>query len=301
MSTRAAAVAALCAAVALPTTASAASGASVVAGPIKVKDYQMTVVGSDAAKDSLSVMFNRTAGKATQSHFYTFGQGVTIKANKSLSTASIKGSLGKYGKIDLKLRGVGAVRKGTAPKGCTGKAGTLRTGTLRGTFKLNADTSYFRTVSAKSMKAQLAKGGKLTCDGAGNGAGGDGTTGSTMLTSTQETSDGMLLLSVTKDATGAINQQAMRTDDATATAPASIMHLINAPGTGAAFAPAADLGSARGTGVSPFFSGAFEFASEEPMGSMAMGTLSGDLAAKFDSIGTQQLAAGSPDAMLMRR
>ena len=74
--------------------------------------------------------------------------------------------------------------------------------------------------------------------------------------------------------------------------------MISAPGAGSAFSPASDLSSATGTGVSPFFSGAFTFAGES-MGTMSMGKLSGDLAARFDSIGTQAIAAASPDAMLM--
>jgi hypothetical protein len=111
----------------------------------------------------------------------------------------------------------------------------------------------------------------------------------------------MLLFSVVKDASGAITQQATRMDDATRTSPASVMHLISAPGTGSAFSAAGDLGSAAGTGVSPFFSGAFDFASDSPMGSIATGTLTGDLTARFDSIGAQPIAAGSPDAVLMKR
>src|SRR5215218_4164716 len=88
-SRRAAHLAAICAAaaVAVPATASAAPGASIVGGPLKVKDYSMTVVASDGAQDSLSVMFTRQAGKATQTHFYTFADGVNVTASR------IKGSL----------------------------------------------------------------------------------------------------------------------------------------------------------------------------------------------------------------
>ena len=158
------ALAALCAAglLAAPAVASAA-GSTVIAGPLKVKDYEMTVTATDGATDSLGVMFNRTAGKASQMHTYSFSQGVTVKA--TAKSASIKGSLGRFGKVDLKLRGVGAAKQGVVPKGCTGTAGKSRAGTLRGSFKLVADSTYFKTVSAKSLKGQLVKGGKLTCDG----------------------------------------------------------------------------------------------------------------------------------------
>jgi hypothetical protein len=298
---RGAGLAALCAVGALAVPAGASAATTVVAGPLKVKDYSMTVSGiDDGARDSLTVMFNRRAGKASQAHMYSFPKGVTITTNKSLSAARIKANLGRYGKIDLKLRGVGAAKRGGAPKGCKGSAGTMRAGTFAGKFKLVADTTYFKTVSAKSLKAQLVKGGKLTCDGGGTGGPGTGTTGETMLMSTQSGPDGMLMFTATKSASGAVTVQAMRTDDEAKAAPASVMHLINAPGTSSAFAPAADLSSAKGTAVSPFFSGAFTFASDMAMGTMATGTLSGDLAARFDSIGTQQLAAGS-DAQLMKR
>ena len=288
------ALAALCAAglLAAPAGASAA-GSTVIAGPLKVKDYTMTVTATDGATDSFGVMFNRTAGKSTQMHSYSFSQGVSVKARGS--SASIKGSLGRYGKVDLTLKGAGAAKKGVVPKGCTGTAGKSRAGTLRGSFKLVADTTYFKTVSAKSLKAQIAKGGSLKCDGSHGGE----TKAPTTLSVSLQQPEGMLMFSAGKAADGSVNQQAMRMDEAGATAPASIMHLINAPGGAAAFAPSADLASATGSAISPFFSGAFSFASEMAMGTSAMGKLSGDLVAAFDSIGKQPIAAGSPDAMIV--
>ncbi len=119
-----------------------------------------------------------------------------------------------------------------------------------------------------------------------------------MLTANLQTPAGMLMFSAAKDAGGAVTQQAMRMDDEAATAPATVMHIISAPGGASAFSPGADLTSATGSAVTPFFSGAFTFAGEN-LGTMGMGTLAGDLAAKFGSIGTQAIAAGSPDAMLM--
>jgi hypothetical protein len=276
---------------AAPATASAAS-TSIVAGPLKVKDYAMTLTATDGgAHDSLGVVFTRRAGQATQTHYYTFAQGVQVTASR------IKGSLGRYGAIDLKLA-AGPARRGATPKGCTGKAGTVRTGALKGSFKLVADATYFKTVTARSLRAQVVRGGKIDCGGGAPTPGAGGGAGETMLTSTADTPAGMVMLSVIEDAKGAVTQQAMRSDDAAATAPATIMHMIDAPGTSAAFAPAGDLSSATGTGVAPFFGGAFSFASEEPMGSVASGTLSGDIAARFDSIGTQTFGG---DAMLMRR
>jgi hypothetical protein len=289
------ALAALCAAglLAVPAAASAA-GSTVVAGPLKVKDYTMTLTATDGSSDSLGVMFSRTAGKSSQLHSYSFSQGVTVKATGK--SASIKGSLGRYGKIDLNLRGVGAAKRGVVPKGCTGTTGKSRAGTFRGSFKLVADSTYFKTVSAQSLKGQILRGGSLKCDGA---AGGPEAKAPTTLSATLQQPAGMLMFTALKAADGAVTQHAMRMDTAAATAPASIMHMISAPGGAAAFAPSADLSSATGTAVSPFFTGGFSFASDMAMGASAMGKLGGDLVAAFDSIGAQPIAAGAPDAMIV--
>jgi hypothetical protein len=55
--------------------------------------------------------------------------------------------------------------------------------------------------------------------------------------------------------------------------------------------------SATAKAAGAFLAGSLSFTGE-PRGSMSMGTLSGDFAAKFDSIGTLPVAAGGPDAML---
>ena len=289
------ALAAVCAAglLAAPAAASAA-GSTVVAGPLKVRDYTMTVTATDGATDSLGVMLNRTAGKASQMHTYSFSQGVTVKAKGA--SASIKADLGRYGTVALKLRKAGAAKRGVVPKGCSGTAGRSRAGTLRGSFKLVADATYFRTVSARSLKGQVVRGGKLTCDGSG---GGGATKATTSLSVNLQQPEGMLMFSALKAADGSVTQQATRMDDAAATAPASVMHLITAPGGASAFAPSADLSTATGSAVGPFFAGAFSFASDMAMGTTAMGKLSGDLVAAFDSIGAQPIAAGSPDAIVV--
>jgi hypothetical protein len=285
-------LAAVCAAGALTLPAAASAAPTVVAGPLKVKDYEMTLMGT-AGSPSLTVMFNRPAGRASQLHSYAFASGAKVKVKGA--KASIRADLGAYGAVDLKIRKLGAARKGIVPEGCTGTAGKSRTGTLKGSFRLVADSTYFTTVSARKLKAQVLKSGKLEC---GSSGGGDPTARPATLSATLDGPAGMLMFTAIKDADGSVTQQAMRMDAESATAPASIMHLISAPGGAAAFSPSGDLTSATGTAVGPFFAGAFSFAGES-MGSMSMGTLSGDLAARFDSIGTQAIAAGSPDAMLL--
>jgi hypothetical protein len=225
-------------------------------------------------------------------HTYNFSQGVHVNAKGA--RASIQADLGRYGKLSLKLKGAGASKRGSIPKGCTGTPGRSRAGTLSGSFKLVADSTYFKTIRAKTLKGQVIKGGTLRCDGSGSAPDERPTT----LTASRTDAAGMLMFAAARAAGGSVTQTATRMDDAAATAPASIMHMISAPGGASAFAPAAGLGSATGGAVAPFFTGAFAFAADTTMGTTAMGKLSGDLTAAFDSIGAQPIAAGGPDAII---
>jgi hypothetical protein len=258
MNARHIAGAAIAAALALPAVAHADS--SVVGGPLKVRDYQMSVIGSDGGKDSLSIVLSRTSGRSTQQHMYLFDSGVTV------TPTSIKGSLGRYGTINLKLAGARSA-KSSIPAGCTGKPGTMKRGTLTGSLRFVADSSYFRTITAKSLPGTVSVGGSIRCDGATSGGPGAGTgaAGGPMLSLTKTDGGGMFTFSAT-----AKQQSAMVMDDAAATAPAQVMHIITAEGTG--------LKGDTVPGLSPFIGGTGAF-----QGTVS-GTLSGDLTAKFDSI-----------------
>lgn len=285
------------ASLAAPAAASAA-GTSIVTAPVKVRDYQLQLLISDSATDSAQIMFTRSSGKALQLHSYSFSQGVAATVKGNLASGKVTAALGKYGAIKLKLSKVGKGKKGVVPKGCTGTPGTTRTGTLSGTFKLVADTTYFKTVSLKKLKATLMKGGSLDCSGAGDGGTGVGDSTSGLTLNVMKTGAGLQSFTALK-LNGAISQQAMVMEDDTATAPASIMHMISAPATDAAFSAAGDLSSAGVAGVAPFFSGAGQFSSDGAYGGMAAGTLGGTLVAKFDSIGDQPI--GGPDQTAMLR
>ncbi len=121
-----------------------------------------------------------------------------------------------------------------------------------------------------------------------------------MLTAMPETGDGsMLMFSATRDAGGKVTQQALRNDAAAATAPATVMHMITASAPAASFTAAADLASATVSGAAPFLGGTLSFAGEGA-GTVASGTVSGDLTAKFDSIGAQRLPAGTTATLMQR-
>jgi hypothetical protein len=276
---------------AAPAGASAA-GSTVVAGPLKAKGYDITLTASDnGASDSFAVTATKTAGRSMQMHSWSFASGVSvaIKGGK----ATIKGSLGRYGAINAVVK-TGGAGKGAVPKGCTGTAGSARTGKLTGATRLALDTTFFKTLKPKSLKAQIVSGGSLKCTGGAPQQGGKGL----MLTHSAEGADGQTMLTLTK-AGDQVTQMAMRTDTASATAPASVFHMISATTGASGLDAASDLTSAKAAAAGPFFSGTLSFAGEAT-GTMATGTLSGTFTAKFDSIPAFTPAAGA-DAMLMQQ
>jgi hypothetical protein len=286
------AAAAATALLAAPAGASAA-GKTVVAGPLKAKGYDITLTATDnGASDSFGVTASKTAGGSTQMHSWSFGSGVAVSVKGGKAT--IKGSLGRYGAINATVK-TGRSGKGVVPKGCTGTPGSTRAGTLTGKTKLALDTTFFKTLTPKSLKAQIVAGGSLTCGGNSQPTGTKGL----MLTHSAETEDGQIMLSITK-AAGKVNQMVMRNDAAAKTAPATVFHMITASAGASGLDASSDLTSATAAGAGPFLSGTLSFAGEAAGGTMASGTLSGGFTAKFDSIPAFSPAPGA-DAMLMQQ
>jgi hypothetical protein len=282
--------AALAATALLGAPAAALADATVVAGPLKAKGYSITLTATDGkSSDGFGVVAVKSAGGSQQLHSWTFsGVSVTVKGG----SASIKGKLGRFGKVDARLRAGGKV-KGIVPAGCKGSAGSARKGTLTGKTKLVLDSTFFRTIAPKALKAQILQAGKLDCTG-----GKDPSTpsGGLMLMSTADREDGQLMVNLSR-AGGKVTQTVMRTD--APSAPASVLHMISARTGAAGLEAAGDLSTATARAAGPFLSGTLSFAGEG-MGTMATGAATGDFTAKFDSIGAQSLPQGN-DAMLMQR
>ncbi|HSD81132.1 MAG TPA: hypothetical protein VLB47_10735 [Solirubrobacteraceae bacterium] len=100
------------------------------------------------------------------------------------------------------------------------------------------------------------------------------------------------MLSIVKAAGGTVSRQVVLVNDDAATAPASIFHTIAAP-AGASGLGTRPSSSGTAAAAGPFLTGALQFAGEPP-GALAMGKLSGEFTARFDSIGAQALAAATP-------
>jgi hypothetical protein len=288
----AAGAAAAAALLSLPALASAAGAPTVVAGPLKAKGYSITLTATDGgASDTFGIDAVKTSGGSTQMHSWSFGSGVKVSVKGGKAT--IKGSLGKYGKVDATLK-AGTATKGALPKGCKGTAGTQRAGTVTGRSSFALDTKFFKTVKPKAMKGQILVGGDITCgpskpssaSGLTLSLPGDGSAGSTMVT-------------VSKSG-DKVSQMAMSSEDQAATAPASVFHLIMASTGASGLDAAADLTTATAPAAGPFLSGTLRFAGEAAGATMASGTATGDFTAKFDSIAPFTVPAGAT-AMLMQQ
>lgn len=277
---------------ALPTLASAASAPTVVAGPLKAKGYTITLTATDGgASDTFGIDATKTSGGSTQMHSWSFGAGVKVSVKGGKAT--IKGSLGRYGKVDATLK-AGGPSKGALPKGCTGTAGTRRTGTLTGRSSFSLDTTFFRTITPKAMKGQILAGGDVTC-----GPGKPDAASGLMLSLPGDGAANGTMVTVSKTG-GQVTQMAMSSEDQAATAPASVFHMIMARTGASGLDAAADLSTATAPAAGPFLSGTLRFAGEPAGATMATGTASGDFTAKFDSIAPFTVPAGAT-AMVMQQ
>jgi hypothetical protein len=297
MHARTTACAALAAAglLALPGVAGAAGGKQVYAGPLKVKGYQMNVMAADGAGgDSVMFLFSKFAGKSTQTHTYSFQKGVSVVVKGSKAT--IKGSLGAYGSVNLKLNATKRVG-GVVPKGCTGKVGASKSGIAAGKLRLVVDKTYFRTVSAKRLKATIPGSANIKCDGeGGGGTGGKPAHGVSLFKSLAGDGGGRnVMLNASKGSSGTFEMASVMEQSPQV----MVSHTITASAPASALTAADDLSSATLTAAGPFLSGTGRFAGEL-MGGMSMGALTGDFAAKFDSIGRVVLVDDEENAMLRK-
>lgn len=101
----------------------------------------------------------------------TRGVSVTIRG----ASAHIRGSLGKRGSINMRLRNV-RTTKNKLRKGCTGNPGKTRTGRLTGKLRLKLLDGKWVTI--RSLNATTTSSSKVTCRGntapGGDGEGGNG-------------------------------------------------------------------------------------------------------------------------------
>lgn len=278
----------------LPTAASAAG--SVSGGPAKVAGgYTVALQADDAKKDRLTIVIDRGSATRGQSDVLTFTTGVRVTVRGG--SASIKGSLGSHGAVDLRLRNARKDPERKLRKGCTGTPKATYSGRLEGELRLRLPNG--KSVTIRSLPATAATGGgPIECrdtdtrkgDG---GDGGDGHgDGEPRLILAGESGGSSFSFVATKSAltlTRSVPAKKQRgtTVEAMTSVRASGSNLLT-PSGGGATASVKAAGAFTGTGM---------YNSNVGSGPMTTGPLTGSLMVKLQ--GAPTIAIAGENAMLM--
>lgn len=278
---------------------------SIATSPVSVHGYGMSlfVTATEGAKTaSLTITFSVTAPKQrhpTQSHSYSFTLPAgALDVSVGLARASIDTGTGmaKQGAITMAMKKLGPIQTSTDDCGTT----KTRTGTLAGSFKLVADTTFFHTVKQSSLPATLTKHVSAPCSQPATPC----TPGTTLTSSNAERN---MFLSANRTSSNgggpAVSEVLSYVQNATASAPATISHLIQVSGAPkAALSPSADLTSAtlNGSVAKPYLTGSVAFTGSTTSAAcsktlnriISTGTVTGKLVAHFDSVGDRGFTAG---------
>lgn len=286
--------AALAAALVLPASASAAG--SITGGPAKIAGgYSVFLNADDGNPDRLTIMIERGDATDAQTDILTFTSGV--KVTLSGASASIRGTLGSHGSVDLRLRGARTAPPRVLPKGCTGSRGTTRNGRLEGRLRLRLPTGKFVTI--RSLPASTFVGGELDCEPAsvpGKGDGGDGTGDGNggepqLMLVTQ--SDGLTVSFVATKRSLMLSRIGEPHKEGRAT----VMAMTSVTASGSNLLTVSGGGASAGVRSAGRFSGAGVFTATTNMGSVATGPLTGSLKVAFDG-GPAVNIAGDPATLL---
>jgi hypothetical protein len=237
------------------------------AGPLAVHGYQMTL---DVSDDSVLITFERTAPGTRQTHTYQFDH-IHLTAPRNLRTARLSGRLGNFGSIDLRFRRTGAIHTRKPAPQCSGPRDRHRRGRLTGTFRLVADTTFFGTVTASRLPADLTRQSGSVCSSTGAAPEFPGPL-------TLDAGDGTIttvLMIAGKD--GRSSQ-----DVSVNTQHPDVQHEIESTGPAGSFT-----GSTAGVTIqaAPGFSGTLSYTPAKRSNKfVTKGTVSGDYTALFDSI-----------------
>jgi hypothetical protein len=279
MKPRLMAVGAVVAALTLPATAGAAG--TVSGGPVKAGDYDLSLTATDAKKDTLTIILERGTQARGENVVLNFTRGVRVTVRGS--TATIKGTLGSRGSVDLRLQGAGAPSRGKLPKGCTGSPGTTRTGRLVGKLRLRLPDGKFVTI--RSLPGASHVGADLECrstdnrpGGDGDGDGGDGD-GEPRLMATGDSEGATFSFMATKRALTLNRIVPAQRDRGT-----TVMAVNSAHATGSNLLTVSGGGSRATVAPAGAFGGTGLFTATMNAGSMAMGPLTGSLRVKLAGV-----------------
>jgi hypothetical protein len=292
------------AAAAFPSSGAAAprTAALLVAGPVKVHAYRMYLLATPAAKHSsatLIVIFRRENGSDVQEHYYGSTRAVTVRIAADGSSARIRADFGSYGHVNLDFSAGGG---GAAlPGGCHGASTVSRhSGVVAklGGLKLDTHSSYFGIVRENSLPASIITvRGVPGCKPKQS----QPTHGVTQLGVTvAQPGQGITSFTASHTAKGYISEDVLVIHAPLAPKAPVILDSIVASGLPASdFTFAADLSSAHARGTGSFLSGGLDFMRTlAATPHFAIGTVAGNLTARFDGLGDVRPAAGATSATL---
>jgi len=279
---------------------------SIATSPVSVHGYSMSlfVTETEGAKTaSLTITFSVTAPQGrhpSQSHSYSFTlPATTLTVAPHMAGGSIKTGTGmaKQGAISMSLKKLTDIQLTSDDCGTT----KTRTGSLQGSFRLVADTSFFHTVKQSSLPATLTK--RVATPGCSQPN--PPCTPGTTLSSSNAKRNMFLSASRTPSKTGppTVSEFLSYVQNPTASAPATISHLIQVSGAPkTALSPSADLTTAtlNGSVGKPYLTGSVAFSGNTTSGAcsktlnrvISTGTVTGKLVAHFDSVGDRGFTAG---------
>jgi hypothetical protein len=279
MKSRLIAVGAVAAALTLPAAASAAG--TISGGPAKAGGYDVSLTATDGKKDSLTIILERGTQARGENVVLSFTRGVKVTVRGS--TATIKGTLGSHGSVDLRLQGAGAARKGKLPKGCTGSPGTSRTGRLVGKLRLRLPEGRFVTI--RSLPGSSNIGADLECrstddrpGGDGEGGNGDGDGEPRLMASGD--SEGVTFSFMAQKRSLTLSRITPPQRDRGTTV--SVVNSVHA--TGSNLLKVAGGGSSATVSAAGAFTGTGLFNATMNTGSMAMGPLTGNMRVKLAGV-----------------
>lgn len=161
------------AAAVLPATAGAAG--TVDGGPVKVAGgHTVMLHATDAKQDRLTIVVGRGTVANGQDDIVAVERGVRVTVRGG--SATIKGSLGTRGKVDLRLQGARKDSGRKLPKGCTGTPKATYGGRLVGLLELRLPNGKKVRIRSLPASSQVG-GGPIECpdrDDRRKGDGGDG-------------------------------------------------------------------------------------------------------------------------------
>jgi hypothetical protein len=271
--------AAAAAAAVLPATAGAAG--TIDGGPVKVAGgYTVTLHATDAKRDRLTIVVGRGTVANGQDDIVDVERGVRVTVGGG--SATIKGSLGTRGKVDLRLQGARKDSSRKLPKGCTGTPKATYTGRLVGLLELRLPNGKKAKIRSMPTSSQVG-GGLIECpdrsdrrkgDG-GDGDGGDGQDDEPRLMLSSQSEGVSFSFQATKSALTLTRSVAPKKERG-----ATVSTMTSVRASGSNLLQPSDGGATAGVKSAGLFTGDGAYRSSVGPGPMTTGTLLGSLKVK---------------------